>query len=101
MQTGMDCIQRQFQSIRHAEFIEKLLQVILHGLLTDGHLFRYLLILQAARNTRDDFPLSLSERAHESATVRSKLMKDSSYGLRIEPDFPSVNLLDALLYEVS
>src|SRR5688572_32573305 len=61
MQALVDGVQRKFQPVGHAEFVEDVVQMVLHRLLADEHLLRHLAVLVALRDQRDDLPLALTE----------------------------------------
>ena len=62
MQPFVDGVQRQFETVRHAQFVEDVVQMVLHRLLADEHLLGHFLVLVALRHECDDFTLALAER---------------------------------------
>ena len=58
MQALVNGVERQFQTIRNAQFVEDVVQMVLHCLLADKHLFGHLFVLVTLRDQRHDFALA-------------------------------------------
>src|SRR5947209_13671185 len=56
VQPFMDGVQRQFQAIGDAQFVEDVVEVVLDGLLADEHLLRHFFILVSLGHQLHDFP---------------------------------------------
>src|SRR6266403_4760077 len=63
MQTFVDRVERQFQAVRNAELVEDVVEMVLHRLLADEHLFGHLFVLVPLRDQGDDFALAGTQRA--------------------------------------
>src|SRR5271165_3903265 len=98
METLMDRVQRQFEAIRYAEFVEDIVQMVFHRLLTDEHLLGHFLILVALRDKLNDLAFPGAERrpltrltgAAAGIVGRSKLAHHGRGGVRVQPDFAAV-----------
>ena len=55
-------VQRKFQTVRNAELVEDVVQMVLNRLLADEHLLRHFAILVALRHQAHDLALALAER---------------------------------------
>ena len=56
----MDAVERQLQPIGNAQFVEDVVQMVLHRVLADEHFLGRLLVLETLRHQDDDFPLALT-----------------------------------------
>ena len=61
-QAVVDGVEGQFQAVGNAQFIEDVVQVILHGLFADEELFADFLVAVALRDKLDDFLFAVAEQ---------------------------------------
>jgi hypothetical protein len=57
----MDCIERQFEAIGDAEFIENVVHVILYSLFADEQLFADFLVVKTLADELNDIHLAVAE----------------------------------------
>ncbi len=57
----MDRVKREFQAVRDAEFIEDIVQMILHGLLADEHPLGDFLVLETLRHQNHDLAFAVAQ----------------------------------------
>jgi hypothetical protein len=96
----VDGVKREFQAIGDAQLIENIVQVILHRLLADEHLFSNLFVPEALRHQTDYLSLAKAERSiFFGGVVRvpaaSKRRCGWRRGGRLVPRFTGVHFLYA------
>src|SRR3984957_20557423 len=69
-QSVMDCVQRKFQTVGHAQLIENIMQVILYRLLADKKLLADFAVPEALRYQLHDFLLPVAQQRLFAALAR-------------------------------
>ena len=73
VQTLVDGVERQFQTVGNAQLVEDVVQVVLYRLLTDEHLLGHFLVLVTLGDQRHDFVIGMNfGRAANRADVRRR-----------------------------
>ncbi len=106
----MDREKRKFQTVGNTEFVEDVVEVVLHRLLADEHLLGHLFVLVALGDEGYDFAFPGAERTRLSFAAGNALggfifrgeLADYLRGRRtIEPHFASVNFPNTLYEQFS
>ena len=71
----MQGVQREFEAVGDAEFIEDIVQVVLHGLLGDEEFFADFAVAETLRDEADDFFLAVAEQRLISARAALRSIK--------------------------
>src|SRR5438270_14083753 len=61
VKTVVDCVKRKFQTVRDAQFVEHIVEMVLHRLLGDKHLLGDFLIFVPLSDQNDNFTLTLAK----------------------------------------
>jgi hypothetical protein len=100
----VDGVERQFQAIGNAEFVENIVQVVFYGLLADEELFADFLVPETLGNELNDFFFAIAEERLFAARTglgrfREGLHDFGSHAV-IEPDFAGVNAVNTFYEQV-
>src|SRR5215469_974957 len=92
-------VEREFEAVGHAEFVEDVVEMIFDGLFGDEKLFPDFLVAEALSDELNDFFFAVAEQRFFSARASFGRLRESlhyfgSHAI-VEPDFASVNAMNA------
>jgi hypothetical protein len=94
----VDRIQREFEAVRDAEFVEDVVQVVLDGLLGDEKFFADFLVAETLGDELDDFLFAVAEQGLFAARAGfaglRKCFHDFGGHAIVEPDFSGVHAMN-------
>jgi hypothetical protein len=99
-QSVMYRIQREFEAVGDAEFVEDVVQMVFDGLLGDEKFLADFLVAEALGDELDDFLFAVAEQRLFAARagfagLRKRLHDFGGHAI-VEPDFAGVHAMDAL-----
>jgi hypothetical protein len=98
-QSMVDGVQREFEAVGDAEFIEDVVEMVFDGLLGDEKFFADFLIAEALGDELNDFLFAVAEQrlfaARAGFSGLRKRFHDFGGHAVIEPDFAGVNAMNA------
>src|SRR4051794_39038423 len=71
MEALVNSVERQFQAVGNPEFVEDVVQVVLHRLFANEHLLGHFLVLVTLRYQADDLAFALAQRRTFPGLARS------------------------------
>src|SRR5579864_1208248 len=105
MKTLVKSIEREFETVGNTQLIEDIVQMVLHGLFADEHLFSHLFVLISLGDKLDYLSLTLAQwgslacfagTGTPTLARHRELSHHSGRSVRVQPDFPTMNLPNAL-----
>jgi hypothetical protein len=100
----MDGVEREFEAVGNAEFIEDVVQMVFYGLLADEELFADFLVAETLSDELHDFFFAIAEQRLFAARTGFRGFRESFHDLGghaiVEPDFAGENAMDAFYEQV-
>src|SRR5215470_2716364 len=93
-------VEREFEAVGHAEFVEDVVEMIFDGLFGDEKLFPDFLVAETLSDELNDFFFAVTEQRFFSARASFGRLGESLHDFGshaiVEPDFAGVNAMNAL-----
>src|ERR1700722_19959077 len=100
----VDGVEREFEAVGNAEFIEDVVQMVFYGLLADEELFADFLVAEALSDELHDFFFAIAEQRLFAALTGLRGFRESFHDLGghaiVEPDLTGENTVDAFYEQV-
>src|SRR5215470_13701709 len=98
-QAMVNGVEREFEAVGHAEFVEDVVEMIFDSLFGDEKLFPDFLVAEALSDKLNDFFFAVAEQRFFSARASFGRLRESLHYFGshtiVEPDFASVNAMNA------
>jgi hypothetical protein len=103
-ETVVDGVERQFEAVGDAEFVEDVVQMVFNGLLGDEQLFADFLVAEALGYELDDFFFAVAEQGLFAARAGLAGLREGLHDLGghavVQPDFASVHAMNAFYQQI-
>jgi len=100
----MDGVQREFEAVGDAEFVEDVVEMVFYGLLGDEKFLADFLVAEALGDELDDFFFAVAEQGLFAARAGFAGLRESFHDFGghaiVEPDFAGVHAMNALYEKV-